>query len=388
MSSNSDETDRDTKSGDPNDIHEQYADAFNKETDPLSEYSEQFQRLPDPFDFFIQQVLYNRDAINDEDTYQSYRRTYQQWRDHIDAITEDRHPACPTANHVQRFIEWRRDVHQNGPQTIKGKLSRLSQAYEYWQGKSSMPHSKGWNPFVIGKKETSLGEYTDKDYPDLPLSELQSQFAEITNIRRRAIVGTQIKEGLRAGEICNLRISEIDISHQDLQQQYPRLGTHQAVKDRSDVIYIPNDRDGNKSSNPRLLPIDDELRWLLLRHLLTRPQVEEPWVFLSKRTFTKVNPQGVNSEWKAAFHPKYAGTENYAPITSHYGRHRFSSFWRLDAGLDREQVQYMRGDKVEPIEDVSEAIDDYLHPNYRLIEQTYRQEMFKLNISLQHIQLD
>ncbi|WP_434531158.1 tyrosine-type recombinase/integrase [Haloarcula sp. NS06] len=210
--------------------------------------------------------------------------------------------------------------------------------------------------------------------------------SHISNIRRRAITGTQLKEGIRAGEVCNLRISEIHISHQELQKQYPELGTHPALGERRDVMYIPHDRSGNKSSNPRLLPIDDEIRWLLLRHLLTRPQVDEPWVFLSKRTFTQMTPQGVNDEWKEAFHPEYSETDDCAPVTSHYGRHWFSSFWRLAEGLEREQVQYLRGDRVQPIDDFPDAIDEYLHPNYELIEQTYRQNIFKFNISLEHAQ--
>jgi len=376
------------KAVDSNDVEEQYAAAFNQETDPLGQYSQTLQQLPDPFEFFITNVLHNRDTINDDDTFLHYRRTYNQWREHIAAITPDRHPACPTTKHVQRFIEWRRDVHGNSRRTIKGKLSRLSQAYKYWQKKSMFPHPADWNPFIIGREETTLGENSDKDYHDLSVLDLQSQFSQIRNIRRRAIIGTQLKEGLRAGEECNLQIPEIHISSQELQQRYPGLGTHPAIGDKSDVLYVPHDRDGNKSSNPRLLPIDEELRWLLLRHLLTRPQVDEPWVFLSKRTFTQMTPQGVNKEWKEAFHPEYAETDDCAPVTSHYGRHHFSSYWRLVEGLDREHVQYMRGDRVQPLDDFPDSIDDYLHPNYDLIESAYRQNIFKLNISLEHSQLD
>lgn len=388
MSSDPHETDTDGNALDPDDAEQQYASAFDREIDPLGQYSQTFKRLPDPFELFISNVLHSRDTINDDDTILHYRRTYDQWRDHVAAIAPDRHPACPAPQHVQRFIEWRRDIHKNSRRTIKGKLSRLSQAYEYWQEKSMFPHPSNWNPIAIARKETSLGENSDKDYHNLSLAELRSMFSDITNIRRRAIVGSQLKEGLRAGEECNLRISEIHISHQELQEQYPELGSHPAIGDKSDVLYIPHDRDGNKSSNPRLLPIDGELRWLLLRHLLTRPQVDEPWVFLSKRTFTQMTPQGVNDEWKEAFHPEYAETDACAPITSHYGRHHFSSYWRLVEGLEREHVQYMRGDRVQPLDDFPDPIDDYLHPNYDLIESTYRQDIFKLNISLEHSQVD
>lgn len=369
---------------DETNIHDAYASAFDKTADPLVQYSDQFQSLPDPFDYFIDTVIKNRDSIDDQETLDHYYRTYKQWKDHMDATTVNRHPACPSSEHVKRYIAWRRDVHQNSRRTILGKLSRLSQAYEYWQAKSIMPHPSGWNPFTVAKEEVSLGEDESKGFPDLSLSTLQSVFADIANIRRRAIIGTQLKLGLRAGEISNLRLSEIHISHQEVQDQYPELGTHSALKDRSDLIYVPHDRDGNKSANPRLLPVDNELRWLLLRHLLIRPQVDEPWVFLSRRTFTKAGTKAVNNEWKEEFHPEYAETDEHDGITSHFGRHWFSSYWRLEEGLEREHVQYMRGDLVQPRDRSPDPIDDYLHPNYRQIESEYRQNIFKLGLTLDH----
>lgn len=97
-----------------------------------------------------------------------------------------------------------------------------------------------------------------------------------------------------------------------------------------------------------------------------------------------MEPQGVNRAWTANFHPEYEETDTHAAITSHYGRHWFSSYWRLQEGMNREHVQYMRGDRVQPIDSFPNAIGDYLHPNYALIEGTNRERIFKLNISLNH----
>lgn len=372
---------------DADEAREEYAAAFDTEMDPLAELSPIFHGLPDPFDYFIENSVRSRDTISDPDTYGSYERTYRQWRGFIRDTTDNRHPACPRKEHVKKFIWWQREIHGNTRRTIKGKLNRLSSAYEYWQENSVMPHPPEWNPFEIARKEVSLGENNEKKYYDLSIQDLRSEFSRITNIRRRGIIGTGLKQGLRAGEICNLMIPEIDISHHELQQHYPDMGTHPAIGDHRDVIYVPSDRDGNKSSNPRILPIDDELRFILIRHLIERPQVDEPWVFLSKRTFTKMTSQSVNEEWKKEFHPKYAETEERDPITSHYGRHWFSSYWRLNYGMDREHIQYMRGDRVQPLDEFPDAIDDYLHPKYELIESTYRENIFKLNIQLRHASL-
>jgi len=158
------------------------------------------------------------------------------------------------------------------------------------------------------------------------------------------------------------------------------MGSHPALGDYSDVLYVSPNRDGNKSKVPRLIPIDEELRWILTRHLLTRPQVDEPWVFLSTQSFEQISYDGLNRLWKDAFHPEYAETEEKRPITSHFGRHWFSSYLRLEAEFTREHVQYMRGDRIEPLDEFAEAIDDYLHPNYEQIESKYREDIFKLDV--------
>jgi len=385
---NSDETASESDSrGQRDDVSNEFAEAFNQPDDPLAQYSKTFHELPDPFELFISNVLQNRETIETQFTIDNYRRDYRQWTEHMDATTDNRHPACPNVRHVKSFIRWQRDVRNNSRRTIKAKLSRLSQAYEYWQAKPELPHPNDYNPFVTGRKETDLGDDKDKQYPDLPLSTLRQEFRRVNNIRRRGIIGLQLKQGARAGEVCNLKISELHLSHQDIQDQYSQLGTHPAIGDYSDVVYIPHDRTGNKSSNSRLLPLDGELRWLLIRHLLTRPQVNEPWVFLSKRTFTKMNPNGVTKEWKAAFYPEYGETEEQKGLTSHFGRHWFSSWFRLEVGMQREHVQYMRGDRVQPTDEFSDAIDEYLHPNYEHIEKTYRRNIFRLNISQKHADL-
>lgn len=49
-------------------------------------------------------------------------------------------------------------------------------------------------------------------------------------------------------------------------------------------------------------------------------------------------PEDVNRAWRRYLHPEYAETEDYREVTSHYGRHHFSSYWRLKDRASREQV--------------------------------------------------
>jgi integrase/recombinase XerD len=378
---------RDETSHKPNrsktaETREEYAEAFNRSADPLAEYSEIFEGLPDPFEYFIHAVVNNRDSITSQDTVEHYRRTYDQYREFMP--TDERHPACPSVEHIIAFIEWRRDVHNNCPDYIRTKLNCLNQAYKHWQKESVFPHPESYNPFELAKAEASFGNHSKKNFPDLTLQELKKKFDQLQHVQSRALVGLPLKLGLRAGEVFNLQLQDIRLSHSGLKDCYPQLGTNPALGDYQNVLYVSPDREGNKSSVPRLLPIDEELRWLLIRQLIPRPQVDRPWVFLTERSFDQLSYSALNDPWKEAFHPEYEETENKRSITSHFGRHWFSSYCRLEMGVQREKVQYMRGDLIEPTDEFADAIDDYLHPNYEHIESTYRNEIFKLDLQLSY----
>lgn len=362
----------------PEETTAQYGEAFDRSADPLAKYSDDLYDVPDPFEFFIISVLQQRKTIDSEDTIDRYRITYRQWREHMSSF--DRHPAAPNVAFVRSYIKKYRDEKENVPRTISQKLNHLSQAYEYWQDRNVLPHPEGWNPFHLGEETVELGESPDKEYPELSLEELRRKFASIEEILRRAVVGSQLKLGIRAGETANVRLEDIHLSNQDLQDCYPQLGTNPALGDYTDLIYIPHDREGNKSTNPRLIPIDEELQRLLTRYLLIRPSVDEPWLFLSRRTFTKMDAQGVSDEWREAFHPEYAETDEHKAIVSHFGRHWFSTHFRLNASMKREHVQYMRGDRIAPLGQFSDTIDEYLHPNYEHVRDEYRNWVFKLDL--------
>ncbi len=204
---------------------------------------------------------------------------------------------------------------------------------------------------------------------------------DITHIRDRAIVLIQLKLGLRATEVCNLKLSEIHLANSGVLNHYDEMGSVRALKNRENAVYIPHDREGNKSRRPRVLPLDDELRHALLQYLLIRPDNGEPWLFLSKNGRTQLRQKNVNVVWKDAFHPEYAETEDFRAVTSHYGRHRFTTFWRVEEDLNRELIKYMRGDTAGSATlDDRGAIDEYIHTYYEDIEPIYRERIYKLGL--------
>lgn len=95
----------------------------------------------------------------------------------------------------------------------------------------------------------------------------------------------------------------------------------------------------------------------------------------------QVTTNDINKVWKGAFHPEYAETDEYKAVTSHFGRHYFTTYWRVEQDVNRELVKYMRGDTAGTASiDDREAIDSYIHTYYEDIEPLYREEIFKFGL--------
>lgn len=354
------------------------SESFDKDLDPLTEFEATFQQTDvDPFALFQAEVLSARD-ITDR-TVNGYEIVFRQWRRFM--AEQDRHPACPNADHVKAFARYELDTKNNQPATVKEKLRKLNTTYTYWQDDPAFPHPHDYNPISLGMSTVQFAETEQKELPRISKPELRDIVADITHLRDRAIVVLQLKLGLRATEVCNLTLADIDIQYPDIHESYPELGSNPRLTGRENVLYVPHDRKGNKSRRPRLLPLDDEVQQVLQRYLLVRPDTGEPWVFLSQTNHTQLTKQGILEPWKAAFHPAYTETETHRAVTSHYGRHFFTTYWRVEVGLNRELIKYMRGDTPgsASIEDRG-AIDEYIHTYYADIEETYRANIFSLDL--------
>ncbi|WP_042664256.1 site-specific integrase [Haloferax sp. ATB1] len=360
---------------------ETLAEEFGQSIDPLAALEPTFNKTTvDPFEVFSEEVLNARDLSSATQGYFAY--VFDEWSSHMCEI--GRHPACPALEHVEAYIEIQRTPKKEGgrgntARTIKEKLRKLNRAYQYWQEDPVFPHKDGYNPFELAKKRVPLRVKKTKEHRKVTISELRDMIISVTNLRERTLIMLQLKLGLRAGEVSNLRLEDFRLTASLPIEAYPTLGSHEALGTRTNLVYIPSrdERDGNKSVRPRLLPLDTELCSLLDRYLYARPKNGEPWLFLSKKSHTQMTVKGVNKVWKTNFHPKYAETDAHRPITSHFGRHRFTTYWRVEQNLNRQLVKYLRGDRTGSFTN-SSGIDAYLHAYYEDIEATYRADIYKL----------
>lgn len=356
------------------------ADAFETDPDPLAAHADTFDALDvDPFALFRDEVLAEQELA--DGTYTKYDRVIDQWCTHM--AHHERHPACPTLPHVHAFADHCQTERGNQPDTVRTKLRRLNRAYEYWQRDPVFPHERGFNPFTLTLATLDLSRPPSKEPHRIPVEELAAVLESITDVRDRAIITAQLKLGLRASELCNLRLAELHLADPGLTDGYPELGTHEALNGRPNAVYVASrhERQGNKSRRARVLPIDTELQDVLRAYLLVRPDPAHRSVFLSKSTHTPIDGEYVNRVWRTAFHPAYDETDQHRAVTSHFGRHRFTTYWQVEQDAPRELVKYLRGDRVDGVTTDREAIDDYIHTYYEDIESLYRNRIYRFDLS-------
>ncbi|WP_436908184.1 tyrosine-type recombinase/integrase [Halosimplex marinum] len=357
---------------------EQLAAAFGNDTDPLAGHAEIFQTIDiDPFGIFLSDVVQANNLS--EATHRNYRTIFKHWHSFMEQ--EGRHPACPAVDHVKGFAQYLAEERENHPRTIKQKIWRLNKVYRYWQDDPAFPHPQDFNPFSLAASKLDLNGPETKEPPRIPLEKLQEKVRGVTHIQKRAVIALQLKLGLRAGEVCNIQLTDIQLQDSELKTHYSQLGAHGSLNDRENALYVPSrdERDGNKSRRPRILPLDDEVRDLLRQYLLIRPQTDVPWLFLSESYMNSPSREAINEFWKDAFLPEYAETDDHRAVTSHFGRHYFTTFWKIDQDLNQELVKYMRGDTVGNSSfDDRCSLDDYLHTYYEDIEPIYRKQIFTL----------
>lgn len=305
---------------------------------------------------------------------------------------QDRHPACPNEHHVREFVPWLLEGKHSGGRsnsdgTVETKLENLSRIWRFWQDEPALPEAYNqFNPFELTLGRAGLSRELPPDPPYLPLSNVRDAVHSLTHIRDRATTVIQLKLGLRAGEVVNIRLEDLALGG-EIADHYPELGTNPHIADYENAIYIPprddddlpwDGRPGNKSRRPRIMPLDDELRRTFRRVLLIRPNNPDGWVFLTKRTHSQIEPMYVNEAMKPAFKP-YNGDERHRDITSHYGRHYFSTFWR-NKDVNAEYIKYMRGDATSDEVDSRDTLATYIHTYYEDIQDLYVNNIFKLRV--------
>lgn len=383
-------------------ILDAYAEESGAETDPLKAIIPEIEAVEERtdttvIDLYLAAKVEPRNIT--ENTKQHHRRALNKWHEHM--VENGRHPACANEYHIKGFIEKRLFDVGNHPETVKRNVRAINAFYQWLALRKEFSHPQNYNPIeavhseyqykaAISDNNQSKGSsqyYERGETPRLTLTELREVVDAINHIRHRAIIVLQFKLGLRARELCNIKIEDIHISNAELQEYYPEIGTHPRLQNPrtgepyENVIVIPHNRRGNKSRQTRLIPLDDEARYVFLQYLRIRPDNDRPWVFLTLTRHNQIAQSTISEIWINEFWAR-APVERPERLASHFGRKYFTTFWRVHQDLPREKVQYLRGDRIGGHEHSGrpEAIDAYLDTFYTDISDEYRENIYKLNI--------
>jgi len=159
--------------------------------------------------------------------------------------------------HIKCFIDVLLDK-RLGPQTINGHLIAIRSFYRYLQEEEQVARD---NPVISG-----LSLRLPKPLPRfLQDSEVSAFFSVISKQRDLAIFMLMLRCGLRVEEVAHLTLGVVD---------------HQ----RSQIMV----RSG-KGARDRLVFLNDDVAEALAAYLQTRPDTEEPRIFLVEKVFTEVS---------------------------------------------------------------------------------------------------
>lgn len=367
------------------DEYSEIASAFNIQKDPAAEWAATWEENLshiDPFEVYLDKR--KRGRISDS-TLPNYHTAIKRWKAFMDE--QGRHPAFPSPEMVREYGRRLKEEHPDWSQEYrKSQLRKIAGAYHFFQENENFPHTLDFDPFNSAKKDLAwYGEDgTVKPIHRLSVSEVGEHIRAEPHVLHRAIVLVGFKMGLRAGEVSNIRIPEMHIDNSEVLDYYDTMGDDYVLshRGRHNALYVPPDRKGNKSRAPKVIPIDDELRRVLLRYLLIRPDAPHDYLFVGKSEQKPIHTEMVNNIWREMF-SDYPETDRYRAITSHYGRHFLNTYLRDDKEWDRDKIKYLRGDLrghggMEKAK--AEALDRYIHMDYESIEEQYRRDIYRFGL--------
>lgn len=288
-----------------------------------------------------------------------------------------------THRHCMAFVHsLRGDV---AGSTVATYASYVNRFYEYMTRVGAFDA----NPMTLVMEE--LDESVDRDpvRREIALSEMRAFVCDLTHPLERALVLTMLKTGVRVGELCNLDLRDIRLGDNLIAREFgvpPRA----ALDGHPRSIFVPPEpaRDeayngetrsaSNKRERATTIPIDDELKRVLLRWLALRPDTRSEAEPLFPRTSSdwgeRTTPKAVRhvvaerAKERGWYREGGSSEEN---VTPHYFRHYFTTHLRDRTG-DRGIVKYLRGDVADDI------IDTYTHNWGDRVREVYEANVYRL----------
>ncbi|MFB6073375.1 MAG: tyrosine-type recombinase/integrase [Haloarculaceae archaeon] len=325
----------------------------------------------DPIAYFLEDVTYHGKT---ERTRRYYERVLRDFEATIDVpLSEATHRHCVAYVH-----DLRRDKSES---TVATYASYLHRFYAYMTQVGAF----GENPMTLVMEEMDESVSTDPTRRDLSVPEMREFVASLGHPLERAVVVTLLKTGLRAGELCNLDLRDLNLAG-DAVSTSPRG----ELSNRADALFVSaapargetfNGEErtaSNKRKRDTTIPVDDELADVLRSWLAIRPDAPSPAepLFVSTRDGwgQRLTPDMVHHLVERRARERGWYRDGGGPgenVTPHYFRHFFTTHLRDRTG-DRGVVKYLRGDVAQDV------IDTYTHEWGNRVRTVYLENIYEL----------
>jgi integrase len=243
------------------------------------------------------------------------------------------------------------------------------------------------NPMTLVMEEMDESVNTDPTRREIGVPAMRGFLADIGHPLHRAVILTLLKTGMRAGELCNLDMRDLNLAQPGPRPEVP---IRAALDGRPDSLYVSSEPTrgsvvngeertaSNKRKRDTTVPVDAELTRTLRYWLAIRPDVRseaEPlFVSTSGDWGQRLTPDMVHhlveKHARAAdWYRDGGGAEEN--VTPHYFRHFFTTHLRDRTG-DRGVVKYLRGDVAQDV------IDTYTHEWGTRVREVYEANIYSL----------
>jgi integrase len=325
-------------------------------------------------EYFLEDITYQGKKPR---TQEAYRRVLADFESYLEsrglALGEANHRDCMAYIHGLRGSV--------AESTVATYASYLHRFYEYMVQVGRFED----NPMALVLEEIDESINTDPARRDISVGEMREFVGTISHPLDSAMIGTLLKTGIRAGELCNLDLRDLTLESSPTSTQ-PRA----ALDGRSPSLYVDSEPTqgtvyngeertaSNKRKRPTTIPLDEELAYLLRRWLAIRPDTRSRarplFVSTAGDWGKRLTPDMVHHMVES--HARSVGwyTDGGGPeenVTPHYFRHFFTTHLRDRTG-DRGVVKYLRGDVAQDV------IDTYTHDWGSRVREVYRQKIYSI----------
>lgn len=341
----------------------------------------------DPFEYYLnyrEKVGKSRSTIlNDEAAIDLFQEFLQEQK----VAPEDVTPEICT-----RFLNWLEYEEGYAERTTVEHGEKVHGFYQYYSTRGFYDA----NPMGVALDEDNRSRNKTKRVPEVTVSQMREIIANISHPLNLVIILILAKTGIRRGELYNIDLRDLNIDDGRLDDILPE--PRGEIKHNPDSLYIPHKirenqeyngevrEKGNKRERGTTIPIDDELKQVLIYWLAIRPPANSP----AQPLLTTPEAQGTGQEFgdrirydnvyvrvrevaerEGLWHsPGRSGDQSTANINVHFFRHFFTTHMRDRA--DDALVKFIRGDVGDDV------MDEYTHQWGNKVEQEYKESIYKL----------